>query len=239
MNQPIAPASTATAVPASSAFAMKWNSSSRCTSATGFHEIPWKIAASVLMARAVQVRGLRLAHDDAPAVAAEQHLDRRGVQPAERLRGDHLLGRAGDRGAAGEVHDAVEVAEDRVHVVRDEEHGDVLLPADPLDERRDGHLIREVEAVERLVEHEEPRPPHERLRDQQTLLLAAGERADRPSRIALRANELGHLVHAPAALVGPEPRQRYAPACAVEAETHDVDAADAARGIPAAPLRQV
>ena len=46
---------------------------------------------------------------------------------AERLARDHLLRRALDGGAAGEVDDAVEVADDRVDVVRDEQDGDVLL----------------------------------------------------------------------------------------------------------------
>ncbi len=54
------------------------------------------------------------------------------------------------------------------------------LAADPGDERGDARLVREVEAVERLVEQQERRPPRQRLRDEEALLLAARALPDRP-----------------------------------------------------------
>ena len=80
---------------------------------------------------------------------------------------------------AGEVDHPVEVAEQRVHVVSDEQHRDPLHGAHALHERRDRGLVGEIEAVERLVEDQQRRSAHERLGDQQALLLAARELADR------------------------------------------------------------
>src|SRR5207247_4940926 len=158
----------------------------------GFQESPSKTAASG-MTVAMDEWGVGLTDDDEPAVGGMKDLDRRAVETAERSARDHLFRRALDRAAAGEVDDAVEVADDRVDVVRDEQHGDLLLLADAAHERGDRGLVGEVEAVERLVEQQQPRPPDERLRDQQALLLAAGELADWPAGISGGADELDHL----------------------------------------------
>src|SRR5947207_1478391 len=120
MNQPVTPAITATIVPASSALTMNGWAKSSWRSVSGFQESCWKTAAST-MAVAVHERRLRLADDHESAVRGAQHLDRRPVEMAERLARDHLLRGALDRAAAGKVDDAVEVAEDRVDVVRDEQ----------------------------------------------------------------------------------------------------------------------
>src|SRR5262249_17255495 len=124
-------------------------------------------------------------------------------------------------------------------VVRDEHHRDVLLHADAPDESGDAHLVREVEAVERLVEEEELRTTDERLRDEQALLLTAGELADRATRIRLGADELDDRVDARRSGAAGTAGERHAPARAVEAEPHDVDAANARRVVEAPPLRQV
>ena len=49
------------------------------------------------------------------------------------------------------------------------------------DQRGDRALVGQVQAVERLVEQQQPGLADQRLGDQQPLLLAAGERADRPA----------------------------------------------------------
>src|SRR5436189_1509606 len=185
INQPVTPAMTATIVPASSALTMNGKAKSWRTSSAGFQESPWKTeASSMLVPVSVDERSFRLADDDEPAVGGAQHLDRRAVEAAERGARDHLGGAAFDGAAAGDVDDAVEVAEDRVDVVGDEQHRDLLLSADPSYERRDRGLVGQVEAVERLVEQQQLRSTDECLRDQQPLLLAARELADRPARIA-------------------------------------------------------
>src|SRR5579872_1211960 len=234
MNQPTTPAMTATIVPAASACCMNGYVKSSLTSCTGFHERPVKTELVGMVA--VQVRR---ADDDEPAVGCAQDLDRHAVQRGERLRRDHVLGPAFHRGAAGDVDDAVEVGDDRVDVVRDEQDRDVLLLADAAHERGDADLVREVEAVERLVEEQELRPAHERLRDEQPLLLSTGELADRPRRIVLGADEFDHLGDARGGRAAAPAGERDAPAGAVEAEPDDVDAADARRLVEGPSLRQV
>src|SRR2546429_5004111 len=48
-----------------------------------------------------------------------------------------------------------------------QQHGNTLSPADAADERGDGALAGQIEAVQRLVEDQQRRSPDERLRDQQ------------------------------------------------------------------------
>jgi len=191
------------------------------------------------MALPVDEGRLGLADDDEPAVTCREDLDRCAVQPGQRLTGDDLSGRSRDGGAACEVHDVVDVAEDRVDVMRDEQDGDPLGAADLLDERGDGALVRQVEAVERLVQEEELRSPNERLRDEESLLLAAGERAERTFRVALGSDERDRLAHPLCGRVGADSRQRHAPAVAVEPEANEIDAADPRRRVEASSLRQV
>ena len=105
-------------------------------------------------------------------------------------------------------------------------------------ERGDRALVRQVEAVERLVEQQQSRRADERPRDQQPLLLAARALADRPPRVAGRADELDRLLDALRA-AAVRPGQRQAPAGAVEAEPDEVDAADPGRRVEGVPLRQV
>src|SRR5207245_1164278 len=115
MNQPVTPAITATIVPASSALTMNGKEKSCWRSSSGFHDSPWNSAASVMrMTVAVHERRLGLSDDDEPAVGGAQHFDRCAVETSERLARDHLLGRPCHGRAAGDVDDAVEVAEDRV-----------------------------------------------------------------------------------------------------------------------------
>ena len=89
MNQPIAPAITATIAPASSACTMKGNSVSCSRSPTGSQE---RLASSVDMIVAGVVVGgrLRRADDDEAAVGGLEHLDRRAVEAAQGGAGDDL-----------------------------------------------------------------------------------------------------------------------------------------------------
>src|SRR5437868_1069457 len=174
MNQPITPAMRATAVPASTAWTMNGYVNSARTSSTGLHESPVKTSAvSVCMPVAVHEWRLWRPHDDEPPVGGPQYLYRYSVQGRQDLARDHVLRRALHRGAAGEVDDPVERRDDGVDVVRDEHDGHVLLVADAAHELGDTGLVREVEAVERLVEEQELRPADERLGDEEPLLLAA------------------------------------------------------------------
>src|SRR2546421_8813254 len=239
MNQPVTPAMTATIVPASSALTMKGYAKSWWRSVSGFQESPWNTAASG-MTVAVHERGFRLSDHDEPAVGGVQDLDRCAVEAAERLARDHLFGRALDRATAGQIDDAVEVADDRIDVVRDEQHGDPLVFADATHEGGDRGLVGQVEAVERLVEQQEIRSADERLRDQEPLLLAAGELADRLPRISSSADELDHLGDTGCvSLATWAAREWNTPAGSVQSELNHVDAADPGAGVEAVSLRQV
>src|SRR5437868_1413328 len=132
MNHPITPAITATIVPAASACCMNGNVKSVRTSVTGLHESPVKTE----LVSMVPVQVGCADHHEA-SVGRSEDFDRDAVQRAERLRRDDLLRRTFDRRAAGEVDDAVEVADDRVHVMRDEQDCNVLLGADVTHERGD------------------------------------------------------------------------------------------------------
>ena len=106
----------------------------------------------------------------------------------------------------------------------------------------DRNLVGEVEAVERLVEQQQRRAAGQRLRDQQSLLLASREAPDRPVRVRSRStssmSSSTRCAVAPAAPAQPR-RERHPPPVTVEAEAHDVDATDPGRAVEAATLRQV
>ena len=191
-------------------------------------------------------RRLGLSHDDQPPVAGLQHLHGQPVQPRQRLPRDHLLHRPRHRVPGGEVDDPVQVGQQRVDVVGDEQHGHALPSADLCHERGHDRLVGQVEAVERLVQQQQLRPAHERLGDQQPLLLAAGELPDRAVRVLARADELDHLLDPlprPPACASSGPagreRQRQPPAVAVEPQAHHVAPAQPRAGVERAPLRQV
>src|SRR5207247_1247959 len=116
MNQPTAAAMIATIVPARIALSMKWNASSLRTSSTRFHVSrtvvpPRSMSVSGMTAPVVQVgvvrRGLGMADDHEPSVGGLEHLDRRPVQPAQRLGRDHVARIARGRTAAREVDDPI------------------------------------------------------------------------------------------------------------------------------------
>src|SRR5689334_3972822 len=140
---------------------MKWYSSSWPTSEAGF-QLGVAPASSVRMSpdrearvqmTVVVKRGrLGLADDDHAPVGGLEDLHRHAVQAAESLGVDHLLDGPLDSATRGEVYDPVDIREQRVDVVRDEQHADPGLPADPVHEARHRGLVAQVEAVERLIE---------------------------------------------------------------------------------------
>ncbi len=124
--------------------------------------------------------------------------------------------------------------------MRDHQHGYAAVDAHPANELGDGALVRQVEAVERLVENEQSRVAHEGLRDQQALLFTAGELADRTHRVRRCVDALDDLAHPPSRFtVLRTPRPGQTEAIAVEAEADDVNAAHPQRRVEAAALREV
>src|SRR5262249_15643086 len=151
MYQPSAPATTATIVPARNALTMNGYWKSCMPGSERLRSDRHGVAVPV----GVPGRGFGLADHDQPAVGGPQHLHRRPVQVGEDRGPDHLVGRAADRAAPGDIGDPVEVADDRVDVVGDQHDGDLVLAADLRDQPGHGGLARQVEAVERLVEYQQ------------------------------------------------------------------------------------
>ena len=182
---------------------------------------------------------LLLADHHDPAVAGAQHLDRGAVKPRQRLGSDHLLGPPGQHVSPRHVGDAIDVGKDRIDVVRHQQHGHAAGAAKAADKPRDRLLVAEVKAVERLVEREHLGPRNQRLRDQNPLLLAARELADRPLRVAGGADQLDHGDHLSFFLPhrSQPAGQRHTPPAAVEPEPDQVHSAKPKVGVELAPLR--
>ena len=110
------------------------------------------------------VVGMRLVgradDDDAPARA--DHVDRRVVELAQHIGAQHLRRGADAEPAAGEVEDAVDVLEHRVHVVRYEEHAESHPTTVAVDEVAHHALRAEIERAQRLVAEQESRVARER-----------------------------------------------------------------------------
>ena len=188
--------------------------------------------------------GLGLAHHDEPPVGGGEHLDGGLVEPAQRLAGDHLVRRPGRHPALGDVHDPVEVRQDRVDVVRHHHHAHLGLAADGAHERRHRALVGQVEAVERLVEEQQ--------RGRRTSAWAIRIRCCSPP----DSSPMGRSTSAEAStrsMTSPmrsssarrrcrerrEIGQRDAEPVAAEPEPHDVDPPDPQGRFEAAPLGQV
>ena len=65
------------------------------------------------------------------------HVHVLAVQVAEHVGADHLFGRPGGGPAAGQVDDAVHDRQQRVHVVRRDQHRDLLLLSYPAEQADD------------------------------------------------------------------------------------------------------
>jgi hypothetical protein len=163
-------------------------------------------------------------HDETP-VGGFEHLDRNAVEPAQGRAGDHLVRGSRNRAPGREVDHPIEVGQNRIDVVSDEQDRDSLDLADPLHQDCHSALIREVEAVEGLVEEEDARATDEGLGDQKSLLLTTREGADWPRCVIARPDQLNYLFDALAGNSGAVTEggwQRKAPAIAVEAKADDI-----------------
>src|SRR5262249_47671568 len=142
-KQPTAPETTATMPPATNAPRMK-SYSSIVTMGVRFEE---------------PVRG---EHDDTTVYA--HHIDRRAVEPRQHLAGDDFVDRTEARPAAGEIEHAVHRSQQRIDLVRGEEHRHALASLDAFHQLDDVLLEARVEAHQRLVQQQKLRPAEERLR---------------------------------------------------------------------------
>ena len=94
---------------------------------------------------------------------------------------EHVGGRAlGDDPAVGQQRQPVGVLAGEGEVVQRAEHGEPVLAAQPVDQVEHLLGVAEVERRRRLVEQEHPRLLGQRPGQHGALLLAAGERGQRP-----------------------------------------------------------
>ena len=89
-----------------------------------------------------------------------------------------------------EVQHPVERAEQRIELVRAEQHGDPQLPLQLAHELHHALLMRRVETDERLVEEQQARLAEQRLREQQSLALPARELGERAPGQRARADAI-------------------------------------------------
>src|SRR5579872_530127 len=157
------PRSTAPVAPANPTWESAWPAKARLRSTRKYPTAPATIATTVPASKAVRMKSyssivaMRLRLDLAvgrhhhDAAVEPQHLDGRVVEPREHFGGDHLLGPP-ERGAAvPQIEHAIHESQQRIELVRGEQHGDAeraLYPLDQLDHRL---LITGVEAHQGLV----------------------------------------------------------------------------------------
>ena len=158
------------------------------------------------------------------------------VQLGEARRRDHLVGWPGGGVPVRHVHDAVHDAEQGVHVVRRQQHRDLLLAGQLAEHRDDLLFTAQVKVGERLVEQEQLRPGDQRVRDQHALLLAAGQLTDPRVGVTLRPYGSQRLLYEFAALPGREAEPELVP---VQAERHHVAGAQRHVGVDNQLLRHV
>src|SRR5258708_31925407 len=106
-------------------------------------------------------------------------MDLRAVQLAEQIRLEDLFECACHRLPIHDVDQAVKHLQQRIQVVRHEQHGHVPLAAQTVNEVDDLMLTAQVQAGQRLVQQEQFRVGEQRLRKQQPLLLPTPEGTDR------------------------------------------------------------
>ena len=112
-------------------------------------------------------------HEDPPMHPDYVHV--LAIQLAEDLGPHHLGGGPAGRPARRQVDEAVHDRQQRVHVVRRDEHRDLLVPGDLAEQFDHILLAGDVQVGQRLVEQEQPGPADQRVGDQYPLLLAAGQ----------------------------------------------------------------
>jgi hypothetical protein len=144
------------------------------------------------------------------------------VQVAEHVGADHLFRRPGGGPAAGQVDEAVHDRQQRVHIVRRDQHRDLLLLSHLAEQADHVLLAADVQVGQRLVEQQQPGAADQRVRDHYPLLLAAGQIADPGVGEPLRADRGQHLVHQ---LAPPGRGQRQAEPLPIQAQPDQVTGA--------------
>src|SRR6185312_8624857 len=174
-------------------------------------------------------------HDEDSAVVA-QHLDLGAVEPGKGGSGDDLVDRAERRLTIAEVENAVYHIEERIELVSREQHGDTELALNAAHELDDAALVVGVEADQRLIEQQQPRPAEQSLREQQALALPARELDQHALREGAAADGIDRPLEIEARL-GPQSRQ--SPAIPAGGARDECPSAQAVGHLERAGLRHV
>ena len=134
-----------------------------------------------------------------------QHVDPVTVQPAQNLARDDLVRWAARCPPAGDVDDSIHHREQRVHLVRGQQDGNLLLPGYAGQQADDSLAAAQVEVGQWLVEEQQPGARDEGVGDQHALLLAAGQRPDSGVSEPLGIHRVQHLAHGLRSLPRGEP----------------------------------
>src|SRR5690348_4183550 len=162
------PKSTAPVAPAKPTWESAWPAKARLRSTRKYPTAPATIATTVPAAKAVRMKSyssivaMRLCLDGAamgrhhhdPSVEA-QHLDRRVIEPRQHLARDHFLGGAERRMAVPQIEHAVHEAQQRIELVRGQQHRDAERALHALDQLHHRLLIARIEADQGFVEQEQ------------------------------------------------------------------------------------
>ena len=160
----------------------------------------------------------------------------RTVQPGQHRPGDHLLDGA-ERGLpTGQIEHAVERTQQRIQLVRAEQHRDPEFQLQRLGQLDHGALMMRIQADQRLVQQQQRRLADQRLREQQPLPLAAGDLRQRPPCQRPRADQLE--ARSTSVLRGTAQPGQPQPV-AIHRAGHEIPATQPVRREPGARLRHV
>src|SRR5271155_3918720 len=120
-------------------------------------------------------------HDEYPVLEAHD-VDLGSIKLRQHGSGNHLVHRAEGGMAVSQIKHPVESAEQRVQLMSAEHHRDPELAPKRLRELHRLALMVRIEADQRLVEQQQPRPADQCLGQQQALALATRNLGDRAPR---------------------------------------------------------
>ncbi len=127
-------------------------------------------------------------HEDPPLET--HHVDLRAIEPRENGPGDHFVDRAERRLAAPEIEHLIDRIEQRVQLMRAEQHGDTEFALERFDEADHLLLMMRIETDQGLVEQKQLRLADQRLGEQKPLPFAARHFAERAAGKLPRSDEI-------------------------------------------------
>jgi hypothetical protein len=176
------------------------------------------------------------ARENEDAAIGTHHLDGYSIEPRQNGPGNHLLYRAQGSVPLAEIQHPVETPEQRIELVRAEQHRQAQFLLQPAHQLHNASLMAHIEANQRLIQQQQARLAKQGLREQQPLSFAAGDFAERtPGQIA-RIDQIERLVH----LLPPRnPKPRQSPAMAMPRAGDEVPAAQSDVARPDSLLRHI